>query len=112
MTGYNLSRRIRAILGADAFLLAAISGVYVVDPLYNRLKGAGLADIISWVTLLIVFGSTLFATIVFLQGALRKPSAAVVGTRRAMISDGVLLLSWWVVLSGLCIYGYLLGLGG
>jgi hypothetical protein len=117
----NISRAkglntIRVIVLTNFLLLAA-----VIWPLNSRdeakvlaaLRATGIGDLIIGALQLWVAGSTLFATGLFLRRTLRKSdSPTVEGTRKPWVSDGKLLLSWWMTLLAICFYAFMLGRSG
>jgi hypothetical protein len=110
------SRAIRVVASVNFFLV----GLYVVpitnhlvDGALRALETVNLASVVGWSLQLWVVGSTLFATGIFVRDALKKSTSPTVeGTRKPWVSDGKLLLSWWMTLLAICFYAFMLGRSG
>jgi hypothetical protein len=60
-----------------------------------------------------ILGSTALATALFSWMVWQKRKAMSARISSPELSfEGILLLAWWLALSGLCVYGYALGMGG
>jgi hypothetical protein len=55
-------------------------------------------------------GSTILATALFGLIAWKTRRATV--PARSLKVEGILLLSWWIIVVGACAYGFVLGMGG
>jgi hypothetical protein len=60
-----------------------------------------------------ILGSTVLATALFGWMVWKQRKAMFAGISSPQLSfEGILLLPWWVVLLGICAYGFALGMGG
>jgi hypothetical protein len=102
----------RAILYAN-FLLFALFVVpmthHWVDEAFLALGRINLEDVVGRSMQVWVVASTMMATVLF--GAMywkhRKEASSM-----AFRFEGMLLLTWWVTLVGICVYAFSLGMGG
>ena len=80
--------------------------------LYKAMRGTGFAALITTALQVWVVGATLFVTALFLWRKTRKSDAVMGQQPRKAPPDGVLLLTWWIVLGLACLYAFMMGLGG
>jgi hypothetical protein len=57
-------------------------------------------------------GSTILATALFARSLTKKSDVGLEKLARPTTFDWVLLLMWWTVLVFLCLYAFMMGLGG
>jgi hypothetical protein len=57
-----------------------------------------------------LLGSTVMATALFALIAWKNRMATM--PARSVKVEGILLLSWWIIVVGACAYGFMLGMGG
>jgi hypothetical protein len=104
---------LRAILYANFFLFALFvipATHHWVDRGFLMLRSVNLEDAVGRSMQVWIVGSTLIATVLFAMILWKnRQSALPIGTSRR---EGILLLTWWVVLLGACAYGFMIGMGG
>jgi hypothetical protein len=104
---------LRAILYANFFLFALFvipATHHWVDRGFFMLRSVNLEDAVGRSMQVWIVGSTLIATVLFGMILWKNRQAAVpIGSSRR---EGILLLTWWVVLLGACAYGFMIGMGG
>ncbi len=106
-------RVIRVIVFVNFLMFAAFLGLQNVAKEHEMLFRAMLTDTVVLSIQLWVVGSTLLATGLFVRAILKKStSTTVAGTRKPLVSDGQLLLSWWMTLLAICFYAFMLGRSG
>ena len=104
---------VRAILCAN-FLLFALSVIPVTDTWVDRqflaLRSLGFEDVAGRFLQVWIVGSTILATALFglIVWKNRRGALAV----RPIRFEGILLLLWWLVVLGSCLYGFVLGMAG
>jgi hypothetical protein len=103
---------VRAILYANFFLFALFvipTTHHWVDRGFLALKSVNLEEVVGRSMQAWIVVSTIAATVLFGLAFWRN--------RRAQLSvtsirlDGILLLTWWIALLGVCAYGFMLGMG-
>jgi hypothetical protein len=80
--------------------------------LYLVLRRAGLANLITMSFQIWFVGSTILATALFARSLTKKSDVGLEKLARPTTFDWVLLLMWWTVLVFLCLYAFMMGLGG
>ncbi len=102
----------RAILYANFLLFALFVAPMThhrVDEAFLALGRINLEDVVGRSMQVWVVASTMMATVLF--GAMywkhRKEASSM-----AFRFEGMLLLTWWVTLVGICVYAFSLGVGG
>ena len=93
-------------------LLVLLIGPGNSRKLYQALGGAGLANLIILAIQLWVVGATLFATALFVWRQFKKSNPETKQPAKGTKQDGVLLLTWWIVLILACLYAFNMGMGG
>ncbi|HEV2381974.1 MAG TPA: hypothetical protein VG206_19560 [Terriglobia bacterium] len=107
------SKLLRTLVSSNLLLLVALIGPLNSRRIYDALKASGFDDAVvvsiqGW-----ILASTVVATGLFVRAYLRKSNGAPVeGKLRPIISDGKLLLFWWIILAAVCLYALMLGLSG
>ena len=80
--------------------------------LYIALKSAGVANLVTLTIQVWFIGSTILATVLFAWAFAKKSDIGVVKQLRPTTLDWIILLAWWTVLVVLCLYAFMMGLGG
>ncbi len=84
-----------------------------VDRGFLSLRAIHLEDAVGWSLQVWIFGSTALATVLFGRAVWKKRRTVFVGAPSAPLkAEGMLLAAWWIALLGLCVYGFMLGMGG
>ena len=109
-------RAIRLIVLANfllvgLFLILDRVGGSIVD---SALRTAGLDNAVAWSVQVWIAGSTLFTTGLFAWALHKKRGGGSPSGRasRSLTLDGALLVAWWLTLTALCAYGFMLGMAG
>jgi uncharacterized membrane-anchored protein len=76
------------------------------------LRRAGVANLITIFLQTWVVGSTILMTLWFVWRLVSKAKGVEDKQRRPATSDWILLLAWWAVLVLLCLYAFMMGMGG
>jgi amino acid transporter len=107
-TGINL---IRATILVNFLILLVLVGPGSSHEVDLVLRRAGVASLVTLVLQLWFVGSTLLVTLLFVW-RLRK--SATPGSKLPKLAklDWILLLSWWCVAILLCMYAFMMGMGG
>jgi len=108
---------IRAITLVNFVLLAFL--IWPVSPatdkrLLDALRRSGVIDLFFGVLQLWVVGSTLLATVLLIRRIVKRSRGVehLHATRTGLMVDAGLLLAWWLILLGFCMYGFMLGMAG
>src|SRR5580700_8241576 len=109
-------RSIRLILSINFLLF----GLLIVPPAHRwadrrllPLRAAGLEELVAWSVQLWLVGSTVLATALFGRMVWGKKGEASAGAGTLPLRvEGILLLTWWIVVICACAYGFALGMGG
>jgi hypothetical protein len=106
--------KVRLIIAANALLFVAVSGAYVFTPLPDALKAVALEETFSRIVTVIYFALTLAAAVIWLAEVARRARGIdkMGRTTAAIAIDGAILALWSMFLVGLCLYGFMLGMGG
>ena len=80
--------------------------------LYKAMRDSGLAASIARAAQAWVIGATLFATAAFFLRKIRKSNPVAGQATTSTTLDGILLVSWWLVIILACVYAFVLGTGG
>jgi hypothetical protein len=76
------------------------------------LRRAGLANLVTLSLQIWVVGSTILATVFFVLSLVKRPETAAGRWPGPNTLDWVLFVAWWVVLIFLCMYAFMMGMGG
>jgi hypothetical protein len=104
---------IRAILYANFFLFALFvipTMHHWVDRGFLAMRSIHFEDAVGRSMQVWIVASTILATVLFALFVWKNRGAA--SPIRSIRFDGILLLTWWIALLGMCAYGYMLGMGG
>ena len=104
---------VRAILSANFFLFVLFmipTTHHWVDRGFLALRSVHLEDAVGRSIQVWILGSTIIATGLF--GVVLWKNRGAELPISSIRSDGILLLAWWIVLLGVCAYGFMLGMGG
>ena len=104
---------VRAILYANFFLFTLFvipTTHHWVDRGFLALKSVNLEEVVGRSMQAWIVVSTIAATVLFGLAFWRNRRAQLPVT--SIRFDGILLLTWWFVLLGVCAYGFMLGMGG
>jgi len=108
------SRRIvRAILSANLFLFVLFvipATHHWVDRGFFALRSINVEDVVGLSLQTWLVASTIVATLLFGLIALKNRTSG--KPVRSLKPEGILLLSWWIIVVGACAYGFMLGMGG
>ena len=104
---------VRAILSANFFLFALFvipTTHHFVDRGFLAMRSLHLEDAVGrsmqvWIVVSTILATALYGLVVWKN---RRAAAPIRSTR----FDGILLLAWWIVLLGVCAFGFMLGMGG
>lgn len=109
----SIHNKVRIIVGVDVLLLSGLIGAYSLNAIYETLKAANLEDAVSFAVFLLLFGSTLSAIVLWVGEVVRKWRQVAAGRSGTAIAlDGVMLLVWSLVLGGICVYAFVVGMAG
>jgi hypothetical protein len=104
---------IRAILYAN-FLLFALFVIplthHWVDRGFLALRSIDIEDFAGRVLQVWLVGSTIIASGLF--GLIVWQNRRATLTARPLKFEGILLLTWWIIVIGACVFGFVLGMGG
>jgi hypothetical protein len=99
------SKLIKILIISDFALFALlISPLGTSRALYKAMKTSGLAGPISTAEQIWVVATTLLSTALFFWRKFKSD-----GVTRI---DGILILTWWIVLAFACMYAFMMGMGG
>jgi hypothetical protein len=84
------------------------------ERLLDAVRRSGADQLLSGGLQLWAVGSTLVATVLLIRRAVKRSRGTerLQSTRKSLMVDAGLLLAWWLTLLGLCMYGFMLGMGG
>jgi hypothetical protein len=111
-TTHSLAKLIRAGLIINLVLILLLIGPGRSHELDLALRRVGLQNFINLFLQVWFVGSTLLTTMFFLWTLVKKPTAIMEKLPRPAPLDWALFLSWWVVLILVCLYAFMLGMGG
>jgi hypothetical protein len=104
---------VRVILYANFFLFALFvipTTHHWVDRAFLAMRSIHLEDAMGRSMQVWIVASTVLVTVLFGLVAWKNRRAA--SPLRPILVDGILLLTWWIVLLGVCAYGFMIGMGG
>jgi hypothetical protein len=104
---------VRAILYPNFFLFALFvipTTHHWVDLGFLAMRSIHLEDAVGRSMQVWIVASTILATVLFGLVVWKNRRAA--SPIRSIRFDGILLLTWWIALLGVCAYGFMLGMGG
>jgi hypothetical protein len=93
-------------------LLVALIGPGSNRAFYFASKKAGVAASITLALQIWFVASSLFATTLFVWSLLRKSDVTEAKTLRPKRLDWILVLTWWATVVILCLYAFMMGMGG
>lgn len=102
----------RIILIVNFMFVLALVGPGSNRKLYLALKSAGVANLATLTIQVWFIGSTILATVLFAWAFAKKSDMGVVKHLRPTTLDWIILLAWWTVLVVLCLYAFMMGMGG
>ena len=108
--GAALIRILIAINFVLFFLL--ISPIGRSRQLYESIRNAGFGALATTALPLWFAGTTLIVTVLYSWRRLKKSGVVAERPPRRGRLDGVLLLAWWIVLIVVCLYAFMMGMGG
>lgn len=104
---------VRTILCANLFLFA----LFVIPPTHHwvdrgflTLRSMNMEDFVGRSLQAWLLGSTVVATALLGLAAWKNRRATL--PAKSLKLEGILLLSWWIIVVGACAYGFMLGMGG
>jgi hypothetical protein len=104
---------VRSILYANFFLFALFViplTHHWVDQGFLALRSINMQDVVGRSLQVWLVASTMIATALFgLVGWKNRRATLPAGSLKF---EGILLLSWWIIVVGACVYGFALGMGG
>jgi hypothetical protein len=113
LNGYDkVAKLIRIPLTINFVLLLALIGPGRSHALYIALKKAGVAAPITLALQVWVVGSTVVVTGIFLWRLLRRSDIPVQKPVIPTMLDWTLFLAWWIVLIAVCLFAFMMGMGG
>lgn len=104
---------LRSILYTNFFLFALFvipTTHRWVDRWFLALRSINLEDVVGRSLQVWTVASTIIATVLFGMVLWKNRRAAL--PMRSIRLDGILLLTWWIALLGVCAYAFMLGMGG
>lgn len=104
---------VRAILYANFFLFALFvmpMTHHWVDQGFSALRSINMKDAVGRTLQVWLVASTIIATALF--GLVGWKNRRATLPTRSLKFEGILLLSWWIIVIGACVYGFALGMGG
>ena len=108
------SRRIVRLILSLNFVLFVLfvvpQGHHWVDRVFLALRSIHLEDAVGRSMQVWIVASTIIATALFIRMVWKNHRATVPIT--SVRFEGILLLTWWFLLVGLCAYGFMLGMAG
>jgi hypothetical protein len=103
---------VRVIVIINFVLMLALIGPGSSHKLDLALRRAGLANLITLSLQVWVVGSTILATALFVRALVKGPDTFAGKPQRPAPLDLVLLLAWWIVMILLCLFAFMMGMGG
>ena len=94
------------------FLLLLLIGPGRSHKLDLLLRKTGLADVITVALQRWFVGATFLATAVFVWGQFKTSDRETQEATKTKTLDGAMLLGWWIALVAMCLYAYMMGMGG
>ena len=104
---------VRAILYANFFLFALFvmpATNHWLNQGFVALRSINMEDVAGRSLQVWLVASTIVATALF--GLIGWKSRRALMPATSLKFDGILLISWWIIVIGACIYGFALGMGG
>jgi len=104
---------LRAILYANFFLFALFVipiTNHWVDQGFIALRSIHMEDVVGRSLQVWLVASTIASTALFGLIGWKNRRATLPAT--SLKFEGILLLSWWIIVMGACVYGFALGMGG
>ncbi len=110
-TSRVIDKLIRILIAINfALFVLLISPVGSSRHLYETIRAAGFAALVTTAVPLWVGGTTVVATALFFWQEIKKRTE--VQPPRQVTLNGVLLLAWWIVFILDCLYAFMMGHGG
>ena len=103
---------VRVPIVINFVLLLLLIGHGSSRKLYLVSNRAGVADLTVHALQIWVVGATVFATAMFVWRRFKRSHAEAQQPPKDARLDGMLLLTWWVVLILACLYAFNMGMGG
>jgi hypothetical protein len=106
--------RLVTLVNFSIFVLLVIPVAHRwVDRGFLALRAINLEDPVGWSLQIWLVVSTLVITTLFGQMVWKNRRATSAGLAVSPLKyEGMLVLTWWLVVLGACAYGYMLGMGG
>ena len=109
MKSWN-TRLIRSILILNFILLLLLLGPGSSHELDLKLRRLGVENTIVWSIQFCFVAGTILATALFILAYTSKLKLQAVATPTRL--DWILLLAWWFVILVLCLFAFMMGMGG
>jgi hypothetical protein len=103
---------IRVLVLINFVLMLVLIGPGRSHNLDLALRRAGIASALTLALQIWFVGATLLATALFVWGLLRKSDVTEAKTLRPKRLDWILVLTWWATVVILCLYAFMIGMGG